>query len=282
MQNKEEQWLLQEKHGGIKTPAFFNDLKRLEQGEHSDYVIGFVDFLGCRIDLSEKPLIPRPETEYWVTIAIEDMLKLRARNDRPSTSSQRDVGVCALGDLSSPSSEPRQIASESSFLVPEFSLKALDLFSGSGCIGVAVLHHTQAVVHFGEKEKRFVKQIQKNTKDFKKERYQIVQTDMFLNVSGQYDYILANPPYCIEENIQENVLQQEPKEALLGGKDGLEIIEQFLKEAKNHIKPGGKIYMEFDSFQKEKIEAMLKEFCYSSFEFYKDQYSKWRFLTVSA
>jgi len=68
---------------------------------------------------------------------------------------------------------------------------------------------------------------------------------------------------------------------LFGGKDGLFYIRKFLKDAKKYLKKGGKIYMEFDSWQKKEIGKILKNFNYNNYQFYKDQYSRWRYLILS-
>jgi release factor glutamine methyltransferase len=139
---REKQWLLDEKYGGMETPEFFADLEKLESGTPLAYLISSIPFLGCHIDLSSKPLIPRPETEYWVNEIIKHYIPQK----------------------------------------PE--MKILDIFSGSGCVGVAVLKHTSNIVHFGELQKQNIEQIQKNLdlNGIEKNRYQIFQSDVFENV----------------------------------------------------------------------------------------------------
>jgi len=75
--SKQIAWLIRDKYHGQKPTAtkLNSDLARLKKGEPIDYVIGWKEFLGCHIDLSKKPLIPREETEYWTEIAI---FKLKA------------------------------------------------------------------------------------------------------------------------------------------------------------------------------------------------------------
>lgn len=275
---KEIRWLLDEKYQGRRTQEAEEDIASLKKGEHVDYLIGFVQFLGCKIDLSKHPFIPEPETEYWVGKAIED-IRQSAIIRKPS------------------------------------AIRCLDVFAGSGCVGIAVARHIPSViVDFVEKDKKFCQQIEINTKlnYINSSRYNIIQSNLFNKLSvpssisqfvhmhkledklGQvkYDYILANPPYVPEKNkksVEKSVLENEPLTAIFGGTDGLNYIREFLKEAKNYLRKGSlsaswrsKIYMEFDSNQKDQIPKLLKEYGYSNFEIFRDQYGKWRFTIASA
>lgn len=267
--SREIQWLLEEKHKGRLTVAAKRDIALLKKGEHVDYVIGFVDFLGCKIDLSFKPFIPRPETEYWVEKAIQDIRTASFLGALPH--------ISPAGSTWAPTRLQK---------IRSAHIKCLDLFAGSGCIGVAVLKDIpQAVVDFGEKDKRLLSQIRLNIKKngIGKNRYRVLQSDMFYNIKGRYDYIFANPPYIPEKRkarVQESVLKQEPHAALFGGQDGLRYIRKFLRRAMGHLHHGGKVYLEFDSSQKPSITKIVRSFSFRNVEFFKDQYKKWRFAII--
>ena len=71
--NKDIAWLLEEKYNGEKTDSFFTDCRKLALGEPLGYIIGHVPFLNTKIHLDSRPLIPRPETEYWTELAINQI-----------------------------------------------------------------------------------------------------------------------------------------------------------------------------------------------------------------
>ncbi len=247
---KEFEWLLKEKYNNKPTRNFYKDVGRLKAGEPLDYVIGFTEFLRCKIDLSKKPLIPRPETEYWVGEVIKEIKK-------ENHSSRGSSGQ---------------------------NLRILDMFAGSGCIGLAVLKNIKnSEVDFTDKAKNCLEQIKINLKinKIKSGSYAIIQSDIFDSVKDKYDYIFANPPYIAikrRNKIQKSVLKFEPKTALFGGSDGLFYIRKFLKNAKKHLNESGEIFMELDFVQKNEIEGLTKKYKYKKYEFWKDQFGKYRCL----
>jgi release factor glutamine methyltransferase len=218
-----------------------------------EYKKGYKNFLGCKIDLKFRPMIPRKETESWVKKAINQI-----KNSKPRIK----------------------------------SLKILDVFSGSGCIGIAILKACPELCRgvFVEIDKNLIKQIKLNLKINKinLRRYKIIQSDVFKNVNGKYNYIFANPPYIALKNkhlVQKSVLDYEPYKALFGGENGLFFIEKFLKNARKYLKKGGlpagrqgKIYMEFDHLQKRELEELLNKLNYKNYKICKDQFKKYRWL----
>lgn len=243
----QKQWLLRDKYSGnVYEGAIADDLERLEKGEPIDYVIGWRSFLGTKIDLSYKPLIPREATEFWVERAISEIKSANRRKE----------------------------------------LHILDLFAGSGAIGIALLKHLPNIrVDFGEINARLISQIKHNLSlnNIAESQSLAIETDVFGNLSGRYDFIFANPPYlgtkCVE-HIQKSVLDFEPHQALFGGEDGMYFLEKFLTEAKRFLLPGGTIYFEFHSPQKEKLEELCGGLGYR-FSLCKDQLDLYRWGRVS-
>ena len=203
--------------------------------------------MGCKIDLSFKPMIPRKETEFWVKHVIGE--------------------ICKKGK--------------------KFTF--LDVFSGSGCIGLAVLKNCSKWAKMGvfsDIDEHFVKQAKINLKlnRTSPEKYKVIQSDIFKNIKGKFDYIFANPPYVGLDNrhlVQESVLDWEPMTAIFGGEDGLLYIGKFLQDARKYLKKDGKIYLEFDHLRKKETEDLLKQLKYKKFKFHKDQFKNWRWVVCS-
>ena len=244
---REAEWLLNEKYGGIASDAFHADCARLAAGEPVAYVIGFSTFLGCTIGLSLRPLIPRPETEHWTALAIRELGASFA--DRP--------------------------------------IRCLDLFSGSGCIGIAVLKHVpNASVDFADIDPAAVEQIKINLdkNGIDPSRYHIYASDIFAGIpaGAVYDVILANPPYIAYEDkytqVQRSVFDHEPHRALFAHDQGLALIARFLEHARACLAPHGRLWMEHDDAQVEAVTRLLEAGSFKESEFKKDQFGLWRWV----
>jgi len=214
----------------------------------NEYLKGFTKFLNCKIDLRNRVFIPRIETEFWVKKAVTEIQK--TANKRQKT-------------------------------------KILDIFAGSGCIGIAILKNIKnSRVDFVDIDEKAIAQIKINLKlnGISPKRYRVVKSNLFEKIKGEkYDFIFANPPYVAKERLNEvqpSVLKYEPKRAILAGKKGLIYIRRFLRGAKKNLKPKGIICLEIDPQQKEEINEILKRKKYNKFNFLKDQFKKYRWLKI--
>ena len=204
----------------------------------------FRKFLNVKIFVPPLVFQPRKETEFWTKKVIQDLKKERIKK-----------------------------------------LFCLDLFCGTGCIGISLAKNIKNLFcDFADIEKNALLATKINLKLNKIEKNQarVIKTNVFSNIKRKYDLVVANPPYIAEDRIfevQKEVLKKESFLALFGGKNGLFWIKKFLKEVKNFLTKKGKVYFEFDPYQKIEIEKILKKE-FKKFKFFKDQFKKWRFCKI--
>lgn len=243
--NQEEKWLLNEKYKGEKCEAFFTDLELLKSGTPLAYLIGSIPFLTCTIYLDSHPLIPRPETEYWTEKAISKIRQVHPRGQTP--------GI-------------------------------LDLCAGSGSIGVAVAKATpSAQVTFSEIDSAHLPTITKNIENNLPEYsnqlvYSVIESDLFENIVGKYDFILTNPPYIDPaiDRTEKSVKMHEPHLALYGGSDGMECIQKIIEQAPTYLTKNGQLWIEHEPEQSKTITqlAMVHNFSCTT---HTDQYQVERY-----
>ncbi len=224
MLSQESNWLLKEKHQGVKTEAYLFDVARLEAGEPLAYIIGYIPFLNTTIHLDSKPLIPRPETEYWVEKVIAEIKHL------------------ALATI-----EPIHI---------------LDLCAGSGCIGVAIAKAIPtAIIDFIEIEEHHLSTITKNCQQnsISSSRFRVLSGNLFSVANNQilprYHFIISNPPYIDPalDRTEVSVKNFEPASALYGGVLGMSLIEKIITESPRHLLPKGQLWLEHEPEQVDQI-----------------------------
>lgn len=222
--NREEAWILKEKYSGKTSDAFFADIASLASGVPLAYIIGSIPFLNTTISLSTHPLIPRAETEYWVSQAIDEM---RTHNSK----TLRILDLCAGSGC-------------------------------IGVAVLSALPNTQC--DFVEIDSAHHQTILKNCElnGIAKSRFAIFGGDLFNTVPelfGTYDFILTNPPYIDKEanTVAESVTTNEPHVALFGGEEGLEIIKKIITSAHKHLNHAGVLFIEHEPSQVERIREIV-------------------------
>jgi len=122
--------------------------------------------------------------------------------------------------------------------------KILEMGAGSGYISLALAEKGFDVTAV-DIDPEAINKIKSKNKNIK-----TVVSDLFKNVDGMYDTIIFNPPY-LPGNVNED-------RTIFGGKNGQEVIQNFLSQAYEHIEKNGKIFIIFSSFND--IEYLKKKF----------------------
>ena len=137
---------------------------------------------------------------------------------------------------------------------------ALDLCTGSGCLAIlAALAFPESTVDAIDISPDALAVARRNVGDYGLEsRVNLIESDAFAAVPGKrYDVIISNPPYVNAEsmaNLPEEYLR-EPVLALASGEDGLDFTRILLREANDHLNPGGLLVVEIGNNRDELEQA---------------------------
>lgn len=228
--------LLKEKYCSLESEAFQADCTRLKNGEPFEYVLGYVDFLGAHIDLSYKPMIPRPETAFWVERAIGE---LKSKNKplrlADTFAGAGNVGVALLTHLPEATVD---ICELDPALAPQIQ-KSLDL------------------------------------NKIAPGRAKVITASDIEGLTGQYDAIFAVPPYVPYEalpDLDPEMIHHEPHLAFFAHDNGHEFHRIMIDKAYDLLSPTGTLYMEADFDHNEAIKDMVKGTKWADLEFWPDPY----------
>ncbi|MSR86511.1 methyltransferase domain-containing protein [Candidatus Woesearchaeota archaeon] len=131
--------------------------------------------------------------------------------------------------------------------------KVLDMGTGSGIQAVTALENTPDVLAVD---------INPECVDFVKNKgINAIQSNLFSNIQGRFDWIIFNPPY-LPEDFEE---PEDSKLSTTGGADGNEIIIAFLQQAKEYLNPHGKILILISSLTGE-AEELFQGYTYTLLE----------------
>ncbi len=218
--HRDRAWLLAHPEARL-TPRQHRRLNRactqLAQGVPLPYVLGYWHFYGRKFALTPAVLIPRPETETLVELA------LRWLRQHPTRRRAADVGT------------------GSGILAVTLAAEVDDLQVTATDISPAAL----AVAADNARRHRVA------------ERIAFVETDLLAALPGPFDLIVANLPYIPTAALESlPVARHEPWEALDGGADGLALIRRLLQQAPSRLAPGGLLLLETAADQGDAVRAL--------------------------
>jgi len=138
-----------------------------------------------------------------------------------------------------------------SFIKKTGARKALDLCTGSGCIGVSLAYYRENLaVTASDISERALEVARRNaTRLGVADRVEFVRSDLFeiLSAPEKYDIIVSNPPYIPDwaiSGLPPSVKDYEPRLALSSGERGVDFYERIFAGAKDFLNPGGVLMLE--------------------------------------
>lgn len=141
--------------------------------------------------------------------------------------------------------------------------RVADICTGSGCLAIlAALAFPMAEVDGVDISPDALDVAQRNIADYGlADRVHAIRSNLFAGVARQrYDLIISNPPYVNAPSMAElpPEYRAEPELALAGGEDGLDLVRILLREARDHLNPGGILVVEI-GHNREALEAAYPE-----------------------
>ena len=206
--------------------------------EPLQYVIGRQEFWSRDFLVTRDVLIPRPETERLVELATALWVGRGTAGSPPRVAGREPLRVCDVGTGSG------CLAVTLACEVPDAEVWSLDL--SAAALQVAACNARRLGVGG---------------------RVRFARSDLLDAVGGEcFDLIVSNPPYVRSEEIGtlQRELAWEPRGALDGGADGLDVIRRLVPEARARLAPGGVLLMEIGADQAPAVETLARAAGYAT------------------
>jgi release factor glutamine methyltransferase len=232
---------------GEQRTQFERLVKRRMAGEPVAYVIGEREFYGLPFKVTRAVLIPRPETELLVDLALERIAPGGAARILDLGTGSGAVAIAIARNR--PAAEVWAVDS---------SAAALEV---ARCNARRLLRAAQPWPAGTKHQAQFPPQVR------------LVLSDWFGALgAGKYELIVANPPYVAagDPHLDEGDLRFEPRNALEGGPDGLAAIRTLTAQAPSHLARGGWLMFEHGYDQGAKCEALMAESGFTGVACYRD------------
>jgi release factor glutamine methyltransferase len=240
--------------------GFFALIARRTAGEPTQHLTGKQEFWGLEFEITPDVLIPRPETEHVIEVALDRLAVREIRAGRP----QKNDGA---------------------------GLQIADIGTGSGCIAIALAKELSAAsIYATDVSGAALAVARRNAiRHSVVDRIHFAECNLFegLLVGARYivplhgsnatgvphessvtshqslslDLIVSNPPYIGRREastLMREVREHEPEVALYGGEEGYELYADLIAQAAAHLKPGGILVLELGHNTLAAVQPLLE------------------------
>ena len=219
----------------LQVVEFTKALARRLAGEPIAYILGKKEFWNFTVIVNQDVLIPRPETELLVQIALEKL-------------------------------EQGSLAAD--------NIKILDLATGSGVVAIALaLECPTASVLATDASAAALEIAKLNIARQQLHNVACMHGDLFTPVAAcreKFDLIASNPPYIAADDPHLQDLQYEPAAALVAGADGLALLKRIIAAAQDFLVANGWLLVEHGYDQAQPVQQLFAYHNYGNISSYKD------------
>ena len=239
---KDRTWLYSHPDEILPDPladAYFALLARRARGIPTQHLTGKQEFWGLEFAVTPEVLIPRPETEQLIEVALERLAAEELRAGREPHLKERNV-------------------------------RLVDVGTGSGCIAIALAKELPAATVYATDISKAALRVadQNAARHGLSSRIHFFQSHLLDAVSARvraeaippFDLIISNPPYIglrERESLPIDVREHEPRLALFGGEEGYELYGQLISGALPVLKPAGLLVVELGHNSLPAVEPLL-------------------------
>lgn len=204
------------------------------------HLVGVQEFMGLEFAVNEHVLIPRQDTEILVEEALRHL---------------------------------------------HGGMRVLDMCTGSGCILISLLRYSNRCQGVGaDISPEALKVAEENAgrllgtagtdagrllgakradaRGSGGSKVRFVQSDLFQNITGRFEFIVSNPPYVesgIIPALMPEVRDHEPVAALDGGADGLDFYRKIVRESRRYLTGGGMLFLEIGCDQGPRVRELMEQ-----------------------
>ena len=223
----------------------FNDLfERRLKGEPIAYLLGEREFYGLLFRVTPATLIPRPETELLVELALQRCGRVAA--PPPCTHRSAPCGRIAEQGV----------------------CRVLDLGTGCGAIALSIADaRPDAEVVAVDISRAALEVAQLNMQQFGLDNVRLLHSNWFSALQEErFDIIVSNPPYIAasDAHLSQGDVRYEPRSALASGAEGLDDIRSICAAAKPHLNVDGWLLFEHGYDQAVHVRALLQQAGFNS------------------
>jgi release factor glutamine methyltransferase len=259
----ERAWLYAH-HEEIIAPAdlesYFDLIARRAAGEPTQHLTGTQEFWSLDFEVTPDVLIPRPETEHVLEVALDRLAVREIRAGRPQKNSGEGLLIADIG-------------------------------TGSGCLAIALAKELPAARIFATDISKAALEVARRnaTRHSVTDRIHFLESNLLAaipNVGARHimpvrpeganptnhetpvtnyqsrllDLIVSNPPYIGRreaDTLAREVRDHEPPTAFFGGEEGYELYSDLIAQSADHLKPGGVLVLELGHNSLLAVEPLL-------------------------